>query len=450
MKFRTIENLRDIMLQSANKVFENKINWNIALWSKAFIVSMAEGVFNIQQILKNAIEQLYPQTSTGEFLDLWGEWEGLPRKTGSISSGKVNFIGDDNGAIGTLIPLGTNFQSPDGVIFETVEPGTIAELESVISSFVVASGVATVETVNAHGLATGQIPEFDITGEGVFTADSAIIVIDSKTFEFATEIEPFSFSAGAVKDYYASINAESIGIGFDVNFPVGSLKLTTDILNIKDDVLLQTAFSGGTDAEKDNAYRARILLSRQQMRGVFSIEQIVSAGLRIDGNTRIIVDEPVVGEDDSPKVAGFQPIPGEAVVYVVRDLADGTIESPVAESILTATKEAIIEFGKLPAHMSQVDLHVFSPILNEVDITLKVFPDTTAMRVAVENSIDAFFKDNVVFDEEISFNALLSAINETQDSTGAFIRDFVVISPGAIPFIPKNITVKGTITFEDF
>ena len=451
MKFRTIENLRDIMLQSASKVFENRINWIVSLWFKGFVMSMAEGVFSVQQILKNAILQLFPQTATGEFLDMFGDWEGLPKKAGSISKGKVNVIGNLAG-VGIAIPVGTSMQSQSGAVYETTAPGEIEEIEIDLSDFYISSGKAYVETDGEHNYSNGQKPELDVSGFGVITPDDGIIVTSPTEFEFATDVSPGSFTTGTSKDYFATIPAESTAIGFSSNIDAGTLALITTISSdISDDVLIQTAFAGGSNPESVEPYRARIMLSRQQMRGVFSIEQVVTAGLRVDGNTRIIVDAPVPGIEDETKVAGFQPVPGETVVYVVRDLPDGSIESPVDANILDETKEAILEFGKLPAHTSGDDVHVFSPLLNEVDITLKVFPDTASMREYVEKNIDAFFRDNVGFDEQVSFNALVSAINETQDlKTGALIRDFVIISPSSIPFVEKNLTVKGTITFNDW
>ena len=452
MKFRTIENLRDIMLQSANKVFNNKINWVVALWFKAFIMSMAEGIFNVQNILKNAINQLFPQTATGEFLEMFGGWESLPKKTGSPATGKVNIIGIGAGSVGIIIPVGTSMQSQAGIVYETTDLKAIEEITIDLVDFYISSGKAYVQTDGNHNYSNGQKPELSLSGFGSIIPDDGIIVTDDDKFEFDTDESPFSFAGGTSKDYFATINVESISLGFVTNINAGELALVSTISpDVSDTILIQTAIKNGSNPETDDAYRARILLSRQQMRGVFSVEQVVSAGLRIDGNTRIIVDKPIPGTEETPKNPGFQPIPGETVVYVIRDLPDGSIETPVAPAILDETKTAIIEYAKLPAHVSSDDVYVFSPLLNPVDITLKVFPDTATMRIAVENSIDAFFKDNVAFDEESQMNALISAINETQDlTTGALLQDFEIVTPATIPFAPKHITVKGTITFNNW
>ena len=434
---KTLENIIAIMKAKANSLFENKIDWSISLWASSFISSCALAIYSVQEMFRDLMQQLFPQTAQGEFLDLFGEWENLPRKEASSASGNVVFTG-----VGLeTIPEGTLLQSGSGVVYETTEEKTLATNTVVISSSGFAGGTVTVTTATPHGLTTGQ--KANVGGEDI----ASVVVISSVVISFSwpTFFEP----TGNVVVIMATVSVAALSAGANTDLSEGSLlKISSPVSSDIDEDVFTFNLTGGGDLEEDTDYRNRILMSRKQMRGVFSPDQCIQAGLRVAGNTDLYWDPPIPGPEDFVKTAGFQPIPGEAVFYLLREAEGGGFENPVANEILEDTKQAIIDFGKLPANSSENDLYVFSPIFQSVDITLSITPDTATMRDAVNASIDAFFADNFVFGQQISRNKLLSYIAETQDlETGAFLEDFTLTAPAVIPFVDKAIAIKGTVTF---
>lgn len=444
MKFRTIENLKDVMKQGANKVLGYKIDFKVSLWLKAFIESMAEGLFSIQGVFKDAILQLFPQNATGEFLEMWGDWEGVPKNEAQPASGLINIIGDGAGSIGVVIEAGTQFQSENGIIYETLSDVTMVEVEDTVDSFVISGGVATVETYGNHALASGQSVFLDILGIGSIEAEN-ITVIDETTFSFLTDLGNVA-SSGTMTNWFIEAEVEATSEGFDTNQDSGAV---LNLIDSIDSTILEQAYvkadglTGGLDEEEQEAYRARIALSRQQMRGVFTDDQNVLAGLRVAGNSEIIVDNPVAGVEDIVKVAGFQPVAGEVVFYIIRRDENGDIDETVDPDILAETKQSIIDYGKLPSHVCEDDIHVFSPLLEPLDVTLSITPDNATNRTAVENSIKAWIQDNQSFDAVPTINGLISAINATPNITG-----FSVSVPTSITVTAKHILVAGTITFS--
>ena len=435
---RQMKNIISEMKQKANSLFNNKIDWKTSVWAEAFIQSTALAIFSVKNMFMDMIGNLFPQTALGEFLDMFGEWENLPRQEATPATGDVVFTGDGV----ETIELNTVIQSARGVIYETTEEKDLALNEVDISSSVYDSGVVTVTTTTDHGLVTGQ--KANVGGEDV----EAIEVTGGNTFRFewGTVFEP----SGVVSVHMAIIPVQSLSSGAETNEVMGTaLAIITPVPAGVDEEAFSFFLTGGAEQEEDEDYRNRILFSRRQMRGSFSVDQCISAGLRIAGNTDIYHDPPIPGADDPVKDPGFQPRPGESVFYVLREAEGGGYEDPVSPEILEATKDAIIQFGRKPAHVSEDDIHVFSPIFEDVDIELSITPDTATMREAVEDSIDSFFVDNFRFNEQLSRNKLLSYIAETQDlQTGQFLEDFALMMPVIdIPFIPKTIAIKGTVTF---
>lgn len=78
----------------------------------------------------NLILQFFASTATGTFLDIIGLELGKPRTTAQKATG----IGEATGTVGTVIPEGTQWQSPDGFIYvtdseETIEAGGTVDVE---------------------------------------------------------------------------------------------------------------------------------------------------------------------------------------------------------------------------------------------------------------------------------------------------------------------------------
>ena len=444
MNWKTAKQLANIMTQSARSVLDFKIDYKIALWTKAFITGMAEGVFSAMMSVRDAILQLFPQTSSGDFLDMWGGWESLPKKDAVEGEGTINVIGDGVLSVGKILPIDTVLQTESGLNYTAEEAGTIALVESTVSLMTISSGVATITTLLAHNLATGQTPEeVTISPIGVITCED-ITVLTSTTFQFATALADATYTSGSIDSYQAQVDVICETEGDDTNIDSGTeLTASTTIpAEINTTAFALADFTKGTDKEAEEAYLARIMLSRAQMIGVFTEDQVVLAGLRISGNSRIYHDKPVIGPEVVSKVAGFQPRPGEAVVYVVRDETDGDITSPVDADILASTKASILLYGKLPAHLPEASVYCFSPLLQDIDVSVAITPDTATIRARVRNELIAYFQDYSGFETKPDLNGITSAINKTSGLTS-----FTMSAPTSVTITAKYIAQLGTLTF---
>jgi len=443
MNWRTIENFKNIML-NACKGAKVKIDFKIALWAYIFIVSMSEALFSLQSVFKDAIKQLFPQTAKDEFLDMFGEWDNLPRKDATSAEGKINFVGSTSLSIGKNIPIGTQVQAENGVVYSTTASANIAFENNIVIFFQILGGVATVTTTNKHLLASGQPVNLIIVGYGSIDAEN-ITVIDDYNFQFSTDI-PNMTSDGTIGNYFVAVNVKADTTGSETNQDSGtSLTVVDELDTLINDIafVLPTELKDGFDIETNEEYKSRILMIRKQMRGVFTDEQNISASLRIAGNAELIPDPPVIGFDDTPKVAGFQPIAGEAVFYLVRRDSDGNLENPVDPSILAETKEMIITFGKKPSHLPEASIYVFSPLIETLDFDLTLDNDTPKRRSDATNSIKAYIQDNQSFQRKPDINGVISAINSTPD-----IGTFKLNSPSEIIIPDKHIAELGTVSFS--
>lgn len=146
--------------------------------------------------------------------------------------------------------------------------------------------------------------------------------------------------------------------------------------------------------------------------------------------------------------AGFIPSPGQVAVYVLRDNDANIIPTP---SVLTATKTAVIEEGRLPANTAESDVFVLAPDTVNVDFVFtSITPDTTTMRSAVTAQLQAFFEDTIDFEEDVLEAAYLGSIQNTQDlETGDFLQSFSLSSPsGNVSVESGEIAVLGDVSFS--
>ena len=74
------------------------------------------------------LKQLFVDTATSVFLDRHANLYGLPRKAASFATGTLSFTGTD----GATVPEGTQVQDENGVLYLTVNEGTIASGSALI------------------------------------------------------------------------------------------------------------------------------------------------------------------------------------------------------------------------------------------------------------------------------------------------------------------------------
>lgn len=122
------------------------------------------------------------------------------------------------------------------------------------------------------------------------------------------------------------------------------------------------------------------------------------------------------------------PIPGVVYVFVLDDSNDPPTPSATT---LTNVKNEIIK--ELPAHTPKNNVVVVAPFFETVAITItNLSPNTSAMQIAINNSLAAFFEDSAVFAEPIKVNQIIAAIQNTQDlESKQFVGAFTLTSPAS-------------------
>ena len=415
-------------------------------WALSFARGNAVLAQSISFLVRDLEKQLFPQTATGEFLDLWGGYEDLPRKPESPSSGNISLPGTP----GTVIPALTDFTGSNGVIYQSTVVATIISINQIITSITRSGSIATAILGSEHQLATGL--EVVISGavQPEYNGTFVVTVTDRTEFQYTVSGTPTTPATGSpVYDVdLAQINVEAQEDGLTTNLESGAqMSFTAAAPSGADDTAIVQfdGLTGGTSEETDDEYRSRILLSRSIIEGVFTPDQVKLAALSIPGNTRAFVKKPTLSVCTG---GGLAPVPGQTSVFILRDNDPSIIPST---TVLDNTKQAIIEDGALPANTSEIDLFVLAPTLVETDFDFTALnPDTPTMRTAVEDQLKAFFEDTVDFEETVTEASYLGTIQNTQDlQTGAFMTSFTLSTPtGDIVVSAGEIASIGNVTFS--
>jgi uncharacterized phage protein gp47/JayE len=411
-------------------------------WARGFVDGCAVLAQSILLVVRDLEKQLFPQTATGSFLDLWGGYEGLERNPESAASGNIS-LDDTTVPVGTTIPALTDFTGSNGIIYQSTAVSTIVATNQAIVTLGRIGSSAFAIMASEHQLATGMSVTISGATQPEYNGTFVIIVTQRDAFSFTVSGTPATPATGTpVYDLnMASIPVEAQETGTDTNLATGA-QLTSETYGT---ALVQfDGLTGGASEELDEPYRARILLSRSSISGVFTADQVKLAALSVTGNTRAFVKRAVYAAG-----GGFlDPEPGQVSVFFLRDNDANIIPSA---TVIATTKQAIIDEGKMPANTAEADIFVQGPTLvpTAFDFTA-LSPDTPTMRTAVENNLTAFFKDTVDFEETVTEASYLGAIQNTQDlETGAFITSFALSTPtGDIVITDGEIASLGAVTFS--
>jgi len=265
----------------------------IGSFAEAFVRSQAILGRSLVEVIRDLQQQLFPQTATDEFLDLWGQYEGLERLSAAVSFGDISVVG----TIGAdPVPAGTILTGANSIEYETTA-GNSVQLQSFLVSSVVRQGNAvTVTTPSSHFLSTGLTVTMAGANETDYNGDFEIVVTALNEFQYIIATTPTSPATGTITYSltYVSIAVEALTSGPNGNLSSGAILVFNETIDgIESQAIVQfTGLVGGTDQETDEPYRQRILLSRSSQSGVFTPNQIRLAALGINGNTRVIVIEP--------------------------------------------------------------------------------------------------------------------------------------------------------------
>ena len=401
------------------------------------IRSLAVAVHPLTYIAQDILDDAFPQTAKGEALDKFGTLDNVERKQSSQSIGKVSVFG----VLGETIALGEEFDV-DNVTIYTKNPATIEAVTLSITTISAANGVVTCQTFGEHWLARDSTISITTSDARLNGIHKVIALVDSQGFKFEIDdkntIAPLS--AGTVSVQYAVIDALSKDSGIEQNV-AGGKALSGDY----EAYLTYNGMSGGASAESDAEYSQRIIATRNLIEGVFTAPQVALAALSVEGNTRAWVVSPLDGVFGGTEgVAGYKPQPGQVCVYIMRD----NDVNPLPDSNeLNATRDAIVEKGKMPVHTIKDDIFVFAPTLTPCNFTITgLVPDTTGMRTAITNELAAFIADYLSFEESLTVNQQISIITNTRDPAGNKPTQFTVTN-GAFNAGSGGLLTMGTVSW---
>lgn len=413
-------------------------------WTRGITESFVSLFMTDQGSTQDVEKQEFPQSCDGDFLDnRWGAYEILPRNP---ATGARGYIAQE-GVVGTIIPVDTVY-TKNNIDYIVKSVATIIAQVGSISSLTRVGTIVTAVCAANHNFGNGQTVTMAGADQAEYNGSFPIIVTAADTFTYEITGTPVTPATGTIawSSDFASVLVEASSTGTDTNLDSGAtLSLVEPITGITEAAVVNfDSLLGGASVEDDESYRARIILSRSIIEGVFVNDQVELAALSITGNTRVFIKNPTI-----TGAGGYlDPLPGQVSVFFLRDNDSNILPNP---TLIAETKQAIIEQGKMPCHTATDDIFVQAPVLVTTDFDFTALtPDTPTMRIAVEENLKAFFEDNVDFEQSVTEASYLGAIQNTQDlTTGTFLISFTLSTPsGDIAVSAGELASLGNVTFS--
>ncbi|TPG76304.1 baseplate J/gp47 family protein [Pseudomonas arsenicoxydans] len=402
-------------------------------WANGFIKGAAALSYSLQMSIRDLELQAFPQTATGEHLEMWAGYELLTPKPAAHASGRISVPG----TVGDIIAVGTIYGD-----YETQQACAVEKNILYIVSFTRSGTTATVEFPADHALATSMTITVTGADQAEYNGNHSVVVIDARKVSFMVLGAPPPLATGpiSVTSIYANAPVIAQKTGAEFNLPGGAA--------VGEGFAQFGGIGGGADIESSDELRERTILSRSILEGVFTEDQIKLAALSVPAVTRVFVIRPESHTGSgTPGVPGFMPAPGQVAVYVLTDDSPPPLPS---QSVLDDVKTAVITKGRLPAQSVEADVFTLAPALLPVNFQFsQIVPDSSTMRTAINEHLKAFFEDEVVFQQGVSVLAYSGAIQNTVDGvTGKKLETFTLASPrGDIVALPGQMAVVGSVNF---
>jgi uncharacterized phage protein gp47/JayE len=399
----------------------------------AFIVAMGGRYFDAYQFLLQAVDQNFPQTSTGAYLRRWLGYDDLSPLPATVADGFYSVAG----LIDEQIPDQTQVLN-EGNIYLTQGLATISAQIFNITSLTVAGSTATAVTDAEHTLATGITATISGADQAEYNVSAVVTVLDKTTFQYQISGSPASPATGSPQVAFDGVSVQVIsqsagaGQNAEAGAPMefanpGAFPNIDSIGFVGPD-----AISGGANAETDDEARDRLLFVRSNPQTNFNVSNIIATLKEIPGITRVFV-----------KTA--TPNPGQVQIYFLRDGDDPII--PDAPELAEAKQKILDEI--YPAHSDEADLFLIAPTPTDTDFVFGATnPSTASMQKAIRNSLKAFFEDEVEFETNVTEDAYRAAIINTIDDSGAKLQSFTLNDPsGDIVVAAGGIATLGQVTY---
>ena len=335
----------------------------LAIRSVLFVIGrvMAGTLHLLYGYLDNITVQLFATTASGQFLETIGAELGVVRKAATVATGSTTITG----TTGTIVPVGSEVQSPDG---------------------------------------------------NKYTTDAAVTMV-----------------AGTA---IAAITASVAGVDSNENAGV-ILTFTSPIISIDTDTTVTTAgLTGGADEETDSELSQRILSRKAQAPMGGAQADYETWALEVSGVTRVWVQ---------PEHQGA----GTVAVYFVRDgdtpIFPDAAEIATVRAYLIEHEDTLGNTVGIPV-TAEPGLTVAAPTPKTIDLEINIFPNTSAVQVAVEAELtDLLFREGGP-DGTLYLSRISEAISAANDE-----ERHVLVTPVADVSIAANeLAQLGTVTFNDY
>ena len=382
--------------------------------------------------LQSLSRDLFPLTSTDEFADGWASLKGVFRNPASIANGDLIATG----VLGTVIPVGTQFSTPDGRQYVTLLASTIVTQLINIDDLSSVGVTATANTTGAHGFASGQTVTIAGATQAGYNGAFLITRIDDTTFQYDVPLGLPSPATGIITSTadMATIPSASIEFGEAQNIDGNTqLSITSPIAGLDNTAIaLPPGITGGTDLESDADFRTRFIAAYQDPIAQYNVAAVTQAATSVPGGTRVFVLE-------------VTPAIGFVTVFFMRDndvnpIPDANEVQKVLDAI-TAIR---------PVNGNNTNLIVQAPTPITVDFLISLIdPDTPTMRDSITANLALMFAERTSVGQDLTPDDYRCAISGTVDNvTGQVLSRFILTSPtGTIAVGAGEIPVLGTITF---
>ena len=215
------------------------------------------------------------------------------------------------------------------------------------------------------------------------------------------------------------------------------LTFESPIANVDSDATVDSdGLVGGADEETDDAYRARILARKRLAPHGGTSNDIINWMLEVDGVTRAWV---------------YEQYQGAGTILCLFVLDDQSPITPTAQQISDLTDHLVEHTGTdgqvygIPVTMNP-GLFVQAPSLRPIDMTIKIKPDTAAIRTAIQAAIDDYLYTEGVPSGTLYLSQLSKAISDAADLTA----HQVVVPAADVALLYNEVAYRGTITWQAY
>jgi uncharacterized phage protein gp47/JayE len=281
------------------------------------------------------------------------------------------------------------------------------------------------EYLDWHGGRWGIVRKEAAGATGViqFSGVEGAVVPVATVTQRADGVQYSTTAEGIIAGGQALVPAQALVAGQAGNAALNTaLNLANPIAGVNAGAIVSTAFSGGSEIEADEDYRARILARIRQPPQGGSDDDYVAWALEVAGVTRAWV---------YPQEQGA----GTVVLRFVRD----DDASPIPDAGEVATVQTYVD----ALRPVTAQLYVVAPVAVPVNFTLTVQPNTAAVKAAVEAELRAL----LLRDAQPGATLKISHVREAI-SIAAGEDDYVLTAPAAdVVMAAGQMATMGVVTW---